>query len=451
MFKRLLIANRGEIAVRIIRSCRDLGITSVLVYSEEDADSLAVALADESICIGPALAKESYLNIEAVLAAAEVKKVEAIHPGYGFLAENEVFARRVVEAGYAFIGPSSSCILMMGDKIKAREKMIEAKVPVTPGSGEIHSFEELEEFVQTFDLPVLLKASAGGGGKGMRLVEDINQLYQAFEQAKTEARNAFGNDTIFVEKYIREAKHVEVQILADRYGHVIHLGERDCSMQRQNQKLIEESPCHILSDDLRNLICQTAIRVAQSVDYEGAGTVEFLLDKQGQFYFMEMNTRIQVEHPVTEMVTGMDLVREQIRIASGLPLSVSQEEVTFSGHAIECRINAEKVKEHFRPSSGQIDFCYFPQGPNVRVDTGVTTGSVISPYYDGMIAKVITVGDTRLEALKRMRRALTEVVIEGVDTTSELAYLLLYQMEFVRGTYQTCYLEQHLEELIDFV
>ena len=447
MFKRILIANRGEIALRIIRTCRDMGIESVLVYSDVDKDSLAVALADKAICIGSASPNESYLDKKKIITAAILTNSEAIHPGYGFLAENSEFAAMVQKNNLIFIGADAKVIKSMGDKILARSIMEKAHVPVIPGSDEIRDIDSLKLYAREIGYPVLLKASQGGGGKGMRIVNEESDLERSFLDAKKEAKNAFGDDTIYIEKYIINAKHIEVQILADKFGNVIHLGERDCSIQKNNQKLIEEAPASTLSLKVQKNMRQVALEATKSVGYVGAGTFEFLVTEDA-FYFIEMNVRIQVEHPVTEMITGVDIVKEQIRIAYGLNLSINNN-LNFSGHAIECRINAQNVKQNFFPSVGKINDCYFPQGPNVRVDSGISRDSEILPYYDSMIAKIIVHGATRLEAIKRMRRALVELVIDGIETTSDLDYLILHHPVFVLGKYNTKFLDCYLDEMIE--
>lgn len=448
MFKRILIANRGEIALRIIRTCRDMGIESVLVYSEVDKDSLAVALADKVVCIGKATPMESYLNMDRLITVATLTNSEAIHPGYGFLAENSTFSRKVEDAGLVFIGASGDVIDKMGDKITARNLMEEAGVPVIPGSSSITDITLLKDFANKIGYPVLLKASQGGGGKGMRIVHCEDDLESSFYDAKREALNAFGDDTIYTEKFLVSAKHIEVQILADCYGNVLHVGERDCSIQQNNQKLIEEAPAHSISKALREDLQKIAIKATKAVGYTGAGTFEFLVS-DGKFYFIEMNTRIQVEHPVTEMISGLDLVKEQIKIAYGHPLTIKQDELLLKGHAIECRINAQNVKNQFFPSVGKLTECYFPEGPSVRVDSGVSRSSEILPYYDSMVAKIIVHGKTRLEAIRRMRRALAELVIEGIETTADLEYLILHHPVFVRGKYDTNFMKNYLEEMIE--
>ena len=405
MFRKILIANRGEIAVRIIRAARELGIETVAVYSTADKEALHTLLADEAVCIGPAKSTESYLNMNAVLSAAVLTGSEAIHPGFGFLSENSKFATMCEEVGIKFIGPSGSVMDMMGDKINARAQMIKAGVPVIPGSdGEVHTAEEALEVADRIGYPVMLKASAGGGGKGIRKVERAEDLVPAFESASTEAKAAFGNGAMYIERVIYPARHIEVQILADQFGHVVHLGERDCSLQRNNQKVLEESPSVAIGKTIRDQIGSAAVRAAESVGYENAGTIEFLYDEgKGEFYFMEMNTRVQVEHPVTEFVTGIDIVKEQIKIAAGQELSVRQEDIQISGHAIECRINAENPAFNFAPSPGKITNLYLPSGGvGLRVDSAVYPGYTIPPYYDSMIAKIIVHGENRFDALMKM-------------------------------------------------
>ena len=444
MFSKVLIANRGEIAVRIIRACRELGIQTVAVYSQADADALHTQLADEAICIGPAKATDSYLNVQEVLSAAIVTKAEAIHPGFGFLSENSRFASMCEECNIAFIGPKSATIDAMGNKINARRLMQEANVPVIPGSdGVLSTVEEALEIADKIGYPVMLKAAAGGGGKGIRKVLSKEELPQHFSSAQQEAAAAFGNDEMYLEKIIYPARHIEVQILGDHYGNVLHLGERDCSLQRNNQKVLEESPSVVISQSKRDSLGAAAVRAAKAVNYENAGTIEFLMDESGEFYFMEMNTRIQVEHPVTEMVTNIDLVKKQIEIASGLPLEITQGVVVFSGHAIECRINAENPAFHFAPSPGTIHNLLLPAGGmGLRVDSAVYSGYTIPPYYDSMIAKVIVHGDTRFEALMKMQRALSEIVTDGVITNAEFQMDLISHPAVIAGDYSTAFLQE---------
>ena len=443
MFRKILIANRGEIAVRIIRAARELGIDTVAVYSTADKEALHTLLADEAICIGPAKSTDSYLNMNAVLSAAVLTGAEAIHPGFGFLSENSKFATMCEEVGIKFIGPSGAVMDMMGDKINARAQMIKAKVPVIPGSdGEVHTSEEALEVAEKIGYPVMLKASAGGGGKGIRKVEKAEDLVAAFESASSEAKAAFGNGAMYMERVIYPARHIEVQILADQQGHVVHLGERDCSLQRNNQKVLEESPSVAIGKTLRQQIGEAAVRAAESVGYENAGTIEFLLDEaKGEFYFMEMNTRVQVEHPVTEFVTGVDIVKEQIKIADGQELSFSQEDVEIRGHAIECRINAENPAFNFAPSPGKISNLYLPSGGvGLRVDSAVYPGYTIPPYYDSMIAKIIVHGENRFDALMKMQRALYELEIDGVVTNSSFQLDLISDPNVIAGDYDTAFL-----------
>lgn len=443
MFRKILIANRGEIAVRIIRAARELGIETIAVYSTADKEALHTLLADEAVCIGPAKSTESYLNMNAVLSAAVLTGSEAIHPGFGFLSENSKFATMCEEVGIKFIGPSGSVMDMMGDKINARAQMIKAGVPVIPGSdGEVHTAEEALEVADRIGYPVMLKASAGGGGKGIRKVERAEDLVPAFESASTEAKAAFGNGAMYLERVIYPARHIEVQILADQFGHVVHLGERDCSLQRNNQKVLEESPSVAIGKTIRDQIGSAAVRAAESVGYENAGTIEFLYDEgKGEFYFMEMNTRVQVEHPVTEFVTGIDIVKEQIKIAAGQELSVSQEDIQISGHAIECRINAENPAFNFAPSPGKITNLYLPSGGvGLRVDSAVYPGYTIPPYYDSMIAKIIVHGENRFDALMKMQRALYELEIDGVMTNSDFQLDLISDSNVIAGDYDTAFL-----------
>ena len=448
MFRKILIANRGEIAVRIIRAARELGIETVAVYSTADKEALHTLLADEAVCIGPAKSTESYLNMSAVLSAAVLTGAEAIHPGFGFLSENSKFATMCEEVGIKFIGPSAKVMDLMGDKINARKQMIKAGVPVIPGSdGEVYTAEEALEIAERIGYPVMLKASAGGGGKGIRKVEKPEDLVAAFESASSEAQAAFGNGAMYMERVIYPARHIEVQILADQHGHVIHLGERDCSLQRNNQKVLEESPSIAIGKTLRNQIGSAAVRAAESVGYENAGTIEFLYDEgKGEFYFMEMNTRVQVEHPVTEFVTGVDIVKEQIKIAAGQELSVTQEDIVIKGHAIECRINAEHPSFNFAPSPGKITNLYLPSGGvGLRVDSAVYPGYTIPPYYDSMIAKIIVHGENRFDALMKMQRALYELEIDGVTTNSSFQLDLISDSHVIAGDYDTAFLmEQFL-------
>lgn len=440
--KKLLIANRGEIAVRIIRAAKELGITTVAVYSTIDESSLHVQLADESVCIGPAKVSSSYLNMENIISAAMLTGSDAIHPGFGFLSENAKFARMVRECGLVFVGPEAEMIDMMGHKSKAREIMMAAKVPTVPGSaGAIEDIQTLKDLSLDMGYPVLVKAAAGGGGRGMRVAWSEDEVENAYNTAKQEAKIAFGDDTVYVEKYLLNPRHVEVQIIADQHGNTIHLGERDCSVQRRHQKLIEESPSNILTDDIRVKMGEAAIKAAKAVNYHNAGTVEFLVDKNKDFYFIEMNTRIQVEHPVTEYVTGIDLIKEQLRVAAGEKLSVKQEDVTFQGHSIECRINAEDPENDFRPSPGKIELLNLPGGHGVRVDTHIYQSYSVPPTYDSMLAKVIVHGKDREEAIAKMARALDEFVIDGLVTNIEYQRMLVTHDRFANGDYDTSFIE----------
>ena len=449
MFERILIANRGEIALRIIRACREMGIKTVAVYSTADEQSLHVQLADEAICIGPPPARDSYLKIANIISAAEVADVDAIHPGYGFLAENAHFAEICENCKITFIGPTPDNIRLMGDKAKARETMKKGGVPVTPGSeGVIRTKEEALEIAREIGYPVLIKAVAGGGGKGMRIARNDVSLVQGFMTASSEAERAFGNAEVYVEKYVERAKHIEVQVIGDQFGNVVHLGERDCSIQRRHQKLLEESPSPALTPELRKRLTRAAVRGAESVRYRNAGTIEFLFNEEtGQFYFMEMNTRIQVEHPVTEEVTGVDLIREQISVAAGNKLSFSEKDIHPQGHAIEFRINAENPYRDFTPSPGVVSFVCFPGGPGVRVDSHVYSGYEISPHYDSMIAKLIVRGKTRQEAISKLSRALGEFIIEGAHTTVPLGQSLLGDARFARGEYNTSFLDSFMKDV----
>lgn len=442
MFRKVLIANRGEIAVRIIRACRELGIQTAAIYSEADKDALHVTLADEAYCIGPPSAVDSYLNITNLLSTATLIEADAIHPGYGFLAENADFAELCADCGIKFIGPDPEAILKMGDKTTARDTMKEAGVPVVPGTdGIIEEVDLAAKKANEIGYPVIVKATAGGGGKGMRVVHSEKELRKAITLAQQEAQANFGNSGVYLEKFLEKPRHIEIQVLADEYGNVIHLGERDCSIQRRYQKLIEEAPSPALDPELREKMGAAAVKAAKSVNYKGAGTIEFLLDRDGNFYFMEMNTRIQVEHPVTEEITGIDLVKEQILVASGQPLRVKQEDVQFNGWAIECRINAERPDQNFIPSPGNIDLYLPPGGMGIRVDSACYQGYQISPFYDSMVAKLITWGSTRKEALERMDRALAEFVVHGVHTTIPFHMKLINHPKFVEGDFHIQFLE----------
>ena len=452
MLKRVLIANRGEIALRILRGCRELGIETVAVYSQADAEAMHVQLAGQAVCIGPARAADSYLNQEALLTVAKATGCDGIHPGYGFLSENADFADACAREGITFIGPSGDTIRKAGSKSAARDIMRAAGVPVTPGSdGPVRSVEDALAAAEAVGYPVLLKASAGGGGRGIRRCDRPEDLASAYAEAKAEAQACFGNDEMYLEKLVLRPRHIEFQVLADRQGHTIHLGDRDCSVQRRNQKLIEEAPARCLTPQLREKMGEAAVRAARAVGYESAGTVEFLLDGDGEhFYFMEMNTRIQVEHGVTELITGVDLVREQLRIASDLPLSITQEDVCLNGHAIECRINAEDPANNFRPCPGKVEFLHFPGGAGVRVDSALYSGCTLSPYYDSLAAKLLVHAPTRLEAIRKMRRCLEEFTLEGFPTNAELSYQILYHPTFVRGACTTAFLDENLPSLLDF-
>ena len=447
MFKKVLIANRGEIAVRIIRACRELGVRTVAVFSEPDRDSLHAMIADEAICIGPAKSADSYLNIKAILAACELTGAEAVHPGFGFLSENAGFARMCARCGVTFIGPSPEAMTLMGDKATAKQTMKKAGVPVVPGSdGLIESVEEAKALAEEIGYPVMVKASAGGGGRGIRRVDRPEDLEDAIVNAKQEAKSFFGDDGVYLEKFIVDPRHVEIQLLADQYGNTVYLGERDCSLQRRNQKMVEECPSPIMTPELRARMGEAAVRAAKACGYENAGTVEFLLSG-GQFYFMEMNTRIQVEHPVTEFVTGVDLVKMQIRIAAGEELPFKQEDIRLTGHAIECRINAENPAQGFRPSPGRITALHMPGGPGIRIDTAVYSGYEITPYYDSMIAKLIAYAPTREEALKKMNWALAEFLVEGVDTNIDFQLKLLRDPDVEDGNYDIGFLGRNLGRL----
>lgn len=445
MIKKILIANRGEIAVRIIRACRDLGIEAVSVYSEADKEALHVQMADEAYCIGPKASKDSYLNFTNIISIAKLTGCDAIHPGYGFLAENADFAELCRACNIIFIGPSPEAISKMGTKDVARETMKAAGVPIVPGSqGIIESIEEAIELANKIEYPVIIKATAGGGGKGIRVARTEEELVKGINITQQEAATAFGNPGVYIEKYIEDFRHVEIQIMADQHGNVIHLGERDCSIQRRLQKLLEETPSPALTSDIREKMGEAAVKAAKAVDYSGAGTVEFIYDYNHQkFYFMEMNTRIQVEHPVTELVTGVDLIKEMIFVASGKPLSLKQEDVTFNGWAIECRINAENPEKNFMPSAGKINMYLPPGGLGIRVDSAAYPGYTIPPYYDSMIAKVISYGATREEAIARMKRALSEFAVEGVHTTIPFHLKLLENEVFVSGDFNTKFLEKY--------
>lgn len=445
MIKKLLIANRGEIAVRIIRACRELEIESVAVYSEADKDALHVQLADEAYCIGPTLSKDSYLNFTNIISVAKLTECQAIHPGYGFLAENADFAELCRECNIIFVGPTPEAISKMGTKDIARETMKEAGVPIVPGSqGIIKDEADGIKLANEIGYPVIIKATAGGGGKGIRVARDEAELIKGINITQQEALTAFGNPGVYIEKYIEDFRHVEIQVLADNFGNTVHLGERDCSIQRRLQKLLEETPSPALDSEIREEMGNAAVKAAKAVDYTGAGTIEFIYDyRNRKFYFMEMNTRIQVEHPVTEMVTGVDLIKEQIKVASGEPLKFKQEDIQFDGWAIECRINAENPEKNFMPSPGKINMYLPPGGLGVRIDSAAYPGYAIPPFYDSMIAKVITYGITREEAISRMKRALSEFVVEGIHTTIPFHLKLLSHEKFVEGDFNTKFLEMY--------
>jgi len=447
MFQKILIANRGEIAVRIIRACREMGIRTIAVYSEADAEALHTQLADEAVCIGPAPAAESYLNMERILSAAVISGAEGIHPGFGFLSENSRFAEMCSKCNVTFIGPSAKLIHRMGNKSEARKTMMEAGVPVVPGTKEpVYDPETAKELAGDIGYPVMIKASSGGGGKGMRIAENPEEFEAQFRVAQRESVNAFGDNTMYLEKYIVEPRHIEFQILADRFGRIVQLGERDCSIQRRHQKLIEESPSCAISGELRRRMGDAAVQAAKAVNYENAGTIEFLLDKSGAFYFMEMNTRIQVEHPVTEMVTGVDLIKEQIRIAAGLPLSISQEDVQIQGCAMECRINAEDPKRGFLPCPGTVETIHLPGGNGVRVETALYQGYTVPAAYDSMVVKLIVHDKDRQSVIQKMKSALGEVVIEGLTTNLDFQYEILSSPDFQAGRINTHFIQEHYGE-----
>ncbi len=445
MFEKVLIANRGEIAVRIIRACRELGIKTVAVYSTADKNSLHVKMADEAVCVGDAKAVNSYLNISNIISAAKLTGAQAIHPGYGFLAENSYFSELCEVNNIVFIGPDSATIDLMGDKVKARELVARANVPLVPGSpGAVSSLEEAAAIADKIGYPVMIKASAGGGGKGMRLAHNPQNLKEALEMAQMEAKAAFGNDEVYIEKYIQEPRHIEIQIMADKMGNVVYLGERDCSLQRRNQKLLEEAPSSFVDEELRAIMGETAVRATKAANYFSVGTIEFLVDVNRNFYFIEMNTRVQVEHGVTEMLTGVDIVKEQIRIAAGLPLRYRQEDIKRNGWVMECRINAEDPASDFRPSPGTITKYIVPGGPGIRVDSAVYEGYTIPPYYDSMVAKLMAWGEDRDQAIARMQRALSEFIIEGVDTTIPFHQKVLANAFFRKGEVYTNFIQRRM-------
>ncbi|MDD3254019.1 MAG: acetyl-CoA carboxylase biotin carboxylase subunit [Lachnospiraceae bacterium] len=447
MFEKILIANRGEIAVRIIRACREMGIKTVAVYSEADRDCLHTMLADEAICIGPAASGQSYLNMERILSATVATKAEAIHPGFGFLSENARFAELCAKCNIAFIGPSAEIINKMGNKSEARKTMMDAGVPVVPGGKEpVHTVSEALELAKQVGFPVMIKASSGGGGKGMRVSYGVEDFEANFQNAQMESIKGFSDDTMYLERYVEKPRHIEFQIMADKYGNVVHLGERDCSIQRRHQKVLEESPSVAISDELRHQMGETAIRAAKAVGYENAGTIEFLLDKNKNFYFMEMNTRIQVEHPVTELVSGMDLIKEQIRVAAGEHLSVSQADIQIKGHAIECRINAENPSKNFRPCPGLITNVHVPGGNGVRVDTHIYNDYKVPANYDSMLMKLIVHGKDREEAIAKMRSALGELIIQGIDTNLDFQFEILSNPVYQSGDIDTDFIPAYFPE-----
>ena len=449
MIEKVLVANRGEIAVRIIRACKEMDIATVAVYSTADEEALHVQLADEAVCIGSPLPKNSYLNIENIISAAVLTGCDALHPGFGFLSENAKFAEICEKCGITFIGPTGEMIRLMGDKAKAREMMIAAGVPVVPGSeGKIDDLGEAMCLADTIGYPVILKAAAGGGGRGMRIVWNKEAFEKAFLSASSEAENAFGDGSMYLEKYIQNPRHIEFQILSDSYGNVIHLGERDCSMQRRHQKVMEEAPSPFLNDGMRKRMGEIAVLAAKAVNYQNAGTIEFIVDSKGEFYFIEMNTRIQVEHPITEMVTGIDLIKAQIKIAAKEPLALKQEDIKIKGHAIECRINAENPLLNFKPCAGTIEELYLPGGRGVRIESALYESYKVPPTYDSMLAKIITYGDNREEAIAIMKRALEEMVIEGIETNLFFQYQLLNETAFVEGRFDTSFIEGNLETIL---
>ena len=446
MFNKVLIANRGEIAVRIIRACRELGILTVAVYSEADKDALHTQLADEAVCIGPAKASESYLDIKRIISATIATKANAIHPGFGFLSENTKFAKICEESNIVFIGPKSNMIETMGNKSKARETMKKAGIPIVPGSeGVLKDVKEAKKLAKRIGYPVIMKASSGGGGKGMRVAYNEEELGSNFAMAQREAKASFNDDSMYMEKYIVNPKHIEFQILGDQHGNIIHLGERDCSIQRRHQKILEEAPSAAINDALRKKMGEAAVKAAKAIGYNNAGTIEFLLADNGEFYFMEMNTRIQVEHPITEMITGIDLIKKQIESAAGLPLQIKQKDVLINGHSIECRINAENPSKGFRPSPGKITNLHVPGGKGVRIDSAIYHGYEVPPNYDSMLAKLIVYGKDREEAIAKMNSALGEFIIEGIDTNIEYHFEILKNKAFLEGSYNTGFIENLLK------
>ena len=448
MLKKVLVANRGEVAVRIIRACREMGIQSVAVYSEADKDALHVKLADEAVCIGPAKSSKSYLNIKNIIETACLTGCDSIHPGFGFLSENAHFAKICDEIGIKFIGPNYKMIDLMGNKSKAKETMKKAGVPVVPGSdGVINSISEAIKIAEKIGYPVILKASAGGGGKGIRVAYSEKELVKEYDLVKQEAKNSFNDDSIYIEKFVENPRHVEIQILADEHGNAVYLGERDCSIQRRHQKVLEESPSMAIDDKIRKKMGETVVKAVKEVGYSNAGTIEFLVDKNKNFYFMEMNTRLQVEHPVTEFVTGIDIVKEQIRIASGEKLSYSQKDITFTGHAMECRVNAENPAKNFMPCPGKITGLHLPGGNGIRVDTAIYADYAIPACYDSMIAKVIVHGKDRNECIAKMKSALGEFIVDGITTNIDFLYKILENADFINNNYDTSFIEKNLENL----
>lgn len=446
MFNKILIANRGEIAVRIIRACRELGIKTVAIYSDIDKEALHVKMADESVCIGPSKPSESYLNMENIISATVLTGAKAIHPGFGFLSENSKFAEMCNECNIVFIGPDTETMDNMGNKSKAREIMMKAEVPIVPGTeGTVDTIQDALKEADRIGYPVMVKASAGGGGRGIRIVRNSDELGRMFETAKREAEVAFGDGSMYMEKFIENPRHVEFQILGDNYGNIIHLGERDCSIQRRNQKVLEETPCPIMKEELRKKMGEVAVRAAKAVAYKGAGTIEFLLDNRENFYFMEMNTRIQVEHPITEMVTGIDLIKEQIKIASGIKLNIQQEDIEFKGHAIECRINAENPAKGFMPSPGTINIMSLPGGYGVRIDSALYQRYIMPPNYDSMIGKLIVHGVDRKDAINKMKRALREFIIDGIDTNISFQLDILNNENYICGEYNTGFISSEFK------
>lgn len=442
---KILIANRGEIAVRIIRACKEMNIKTVAVYSEVDRDALHTKLADEAICIGPANSKQSYLNVKNIIEAANITKADSVHPGFGFLSENSQFAKICEESNIKFIGPKSEVIDMLGNKSNSKEMMRKEGIPVIPGSnGSVKDLKEAILICEKIGYPVMLKASAGGGGKGIRIVNSFEELEMNYNLVKQESKNAFSDDDIYIEKYIKEPRHIEIQILADEHGNVVHLGERDCTIQRNHQKVIEETPSPVIDEKLRNKMGNIAVKIAKLAGYTSCGTVEFLVDSDKNFYFMEMNTRIQVEHPITEMRTGIDLVKEQIRIAAGEELKFKQKDIEFKGHAIECRINAENPNKNFMPSPGRINEVNFPGGNGIRIDTAIYNGYTVPSNYDSMLAKIISYGTNRNEAISKMKRALEELVIDGIDTNRNFLFDIIKNPNFIRGNYDTSFISKEI-------